>query len=188
MFKEIAEVTVKKFADSPLAKKLEGKTFEKPMSDFDKPLGLYADGKNAEKADGNGNVCTSENGETSEKKGGSYKEIKDDIAVRCETGELYEVHHIPADSCTELRYNDGPAIKMEKADHRETASYGASKEAQEHRARQKELIENGKFDEAIQMDIDDIRDKFGDKYDEAIAEMLDYYENLKNGGNNNENL
>ena len=63
---------------------------------------------------------------------GNY--IKDDMAVRGETEEQYEVHHTPADSCTNLDYNDSPAIKMEKADHRETASCGASREAQEYRA------------------------------------------------------
>ena len=32
--------------------------------------------------------------------------------------------------------------------------------------------------EALQMDIDDIHEKFGDKYDDAIAEMLDYVQTL----------
>lgn len=29
------------------------------------------------------------------------------------------------------------------------------------------------------MDIDDIRSKFGDKYDEGIKQMLDYFEGLE---------
>ncbi|MFC6298080.1 hypothetical protein, partial [Pseudomonas spelaei] len=32
--------------------------------------------------------------------------------------------------------------------------------------------------EAIQMDVDDIRSKFGDKYDKAIKQMLDYADTL----------
>ena len=39
MFKEVAEVAVRKFADSSLGKMSEGKTLEgKPMSEYDKPL------------------------------------------------------------------------------------------------------------------------------------------------------
>lgn len=37
--KEITEVTVTRFADSPLGKMTEGKTFDKPISEYDKPLG-----------------------------------------------------------------------------------------------------------------------------------------------------
>lgn len=32
------------------------------------------------------------------------------------------------------------------------------------------------------MDIDDIREKFGDKYDDAINEMLAYIDELKEAG------
>jgi len=112
--------------------------------------------------------------EATEIKGGSYKDIKENMTERGETGEQYEVHHTPADSCTELNYTDGPAVKMEKADHRETASYGASRDAQEYRGQQKEFIDSGRFDDAVQMDIDDIQGKFGDKYDDGIAEMREY--------------
>lgn len=86
---------------------------------------------------------------------------------------------MPADSVTELSRNDGPAIRMDKEDHRETASCGNSREAREYRERQKELIDDGKFEEAVNMDIEDIREKFGDKYDDAINEMLEYVEELK---------
>ena len=89
---------------------------------------------------------------------------------------------MPANSTTELERDDGPAIKMDKVDHRETASCGSSKEAREYRATQKELIEQGKFRDALQMDIDDIHEKFGDKYDDAIAQMLDYVDQLESEG------
>jgi hypothetical protein len=112
-----------------------------------------------------------------EKKGGSYGEV-----YKEGEGEKYEVHHMPADSTTNLERNDGPAIKMEKEDHRQTASCGSSRDAREYRAQQKELIDQGKFKEALQMDIDDIHDKFGDKYDDAIEEMLDYVNKLETEG------
>lgn len=112
-----------------------------------------------------------------EKKGGSYKEVK-----KNSDGATHEVHHMPADSASPLERGDGPAIKMEKEDHLQTNSYGPSREAQEYRARQRELIEQGKIREALQMDIDDIHDKFGDKYDDAIAEMLEYIDKLEQEG------
>ena len=93
-----------------------------------------------------------ENDELKEKKGGRYKDVK-----KTSDGETSEVHHMPADSASKLERDDGPAIKMEKEDHRQTASCGNSKEAREYRDRQRELIEQGKFREALQMDIDDIQ-------------------------------
>ena len=75
-----------------------------------------------------------------------------------------------------------PCIEMKKEDHRKTASCGNSIEAREYRAKQKELIDKGDFRGAIQMDIDDIRGKFGDKYDAQIKEMLEYVDKLEQGG------
>ena len=115
--------------------------------------------------------------ENTEKKGGRFGEVFKDGE-----GDKYEVHHMPADCTTELKRNDGPAIKMDKEDHRETASCGNSKEARDYQARQKELIKDGKFREALQMDIDDIHEKFVDKYDDAIAEMLEYVSKLEEEG------
>lgn len=112
--------------------------------------------------------------EENEKLGGSYGEV-----FKEGQGDMYEVHHMPADNVNGLERKDGPAIKMDKEDHRETASCGNSMEAREYRAQQKELIDQGKFREAVQMDIDDIRDKFGSKYDEAISEMLKYVDKLE---------
>jgi hypothetical protein len=40
---------------------------------------------------------------------------------------------------------------------------------------QADLISQGKFLDAIQTDIDDIRSKFGSKYDEHIHEMLNAF-------------
>ena len=103
--------------------------------------------------------------EKPEYKGGSYSEVKKD----CDSSTR-EVHHMPADSASDVPREDGPAIEMDKEDHKKTASHGNSKEAREYRQKQKELIEQGKFREAFEMDVADIREKFGDKYDKAIAE------------------
>ena len=76
-------------------------------------------------------------------------------------------------------FSTAQILTSPKDDHRQTASCGNSREAQEYRAIQKELIVNGRFREALQMDIDDIREKFGTKYDVAISEMLEYVDKLE---------
>jgi len=116
--------------------------------------------------------------EKNDYRGGSYGDLKDDGYGWPD----HEVHHMPADSASELPREDGPAIVMDYADHRQTASCGISKEASEYRQKQADLIADGKFMEALQMDIDDIHEKFGDKYDKAIAEMLEYAKKLKEEG------
>ncbi|GGG09258.1 hypothetical protein GCM10010995_28590 [Cysteiniphilum litorale] len=69
-----------------------------------------------------------------------------------------------------------PSISMEKSDHMKTASWGRS--GKSFRAKQADLISQGRFKDAQQMDINDIRDKFGSKYDGAISQMQDYTNNL----------
>lgn len=83
-------------------------------------------------------------------------------------------HHIPSDSVTSITTYSGPAIRMITADHRLTASYGSSASAISFRAQEAALIAEGKFDEAMQLGIDDIRSLFGTKYDKAIAQMISY--------------
>jgi filamentous hemagglutinin len=90
-------------------------------------------------------------------------------------------HHCPAQKCYKgapISSRDGPAIKMDPEDHKQTASNGNSDDARAYRARQKELLEEGRLMDAIQMDIDDIRKNFGSKYDEGIKQMLDYASKL----------
>lgn len=85
---------------------------------------------------------------------------------------------MPADSVSPFSKDAGSSIQMGTANHKNTASWGNSLAAQEYRAKQAFLIENGMFKEAIQMDIDDIHSKFGSKYDSAILEMLKYVNEL----------
>ena len=107
--------------------------------------------------------------ELAEKTGGSYAEVK-----KISDGNIHEIHHTPADSVTKFDYTDGPAIRMDKMDHRQTASWGNSREARQYREIKEKLVSEGKIRDAIQMDIDDIVSKFGDKYDESIKQMLEY--------------
>lgn len=117
------------------------------------------------------------NNEKTEVNGGPYS----DVFTPGEGGKK-EVHHMPSSESSFLRFEDGPTIKMDIEDHRQTASWGRSKEACQYRALQKEMIENGDFRGALQMDIDDIQEKFGDKYNDTIAEMMDYVDQLEAEG------
>ncbi|MGK5730285.1 DUF6531 domain-containing protein [Streptomyces sp. URMC 124] len=87
-----------------------------------------------------------------------------------------EINHIPAKSAYKhlktLTEHMGPAIRMDKPDHREVGSTGSSREARAWQKAQRNLIDQGRFDEAMKMDIDDIRARFGNKYDQHIADMV----------------
>ena len=113
--------------------------------------------------------------------GGSYKDLKNE-GWGWNDNPPHEVHHMPSDSASHLEREEGPAIAIDYGDHQQTASCGSSREAIEYRAAQKELIDKGDFRGALQMDIDDLHDKFGDKYDEAISQMLDYVDELEKAG------
>ncbi|MCL9782535.1 hypothetical protein M9194_13955 [Vibrio sp. S4M6] len=107
-------------------------------------------------------------------KGGAYGKIKG-IAGN-------EAHHMPADSVSSYSSYSGPAVSMSAADHAKTASYGSTKTAKGYRAMQAKLIAEGKFLEAQQMDISDIRSKFGSKYDKGIQQMQAYTKKLLGKG------
>jgi hypothetical protein len=61
---------------------------------------------------------------------------------------------------------------MDAADHALLYTTGSSYESQAWRSWQQSLISQGRIDEAMQMDINDVRARFGTKYDSAITEMI----------------
>lgn len=64
-------------------------------------------------------------------------------------------------------------------DHVRTASHGSSDKAKQYRADQAALVEQGKFKEALDMDIKDIRDKFPDgRYETALKQAERYAETI----------
>jgi hypothetical protein len=85
------------------------------------------------------------------------------------------VHHTPAAKVSPFEYRKAPSVWMETADHQKTASWGRSKAAQAYRDKQDALINSGKLRAAIQMDIDDIRSKFGNKYEANIKQRLESF-------------
>lgn len=104
--------------------------------------------------------------------GGQYKSLKDPA-----TGNNYagtEINHVPPAAVAEahLGYRSGPAVRMDYLDHRAVYSTGSSRASKAWRMWQQELVDGGRIDEAVQMDINDIRSRFGAKYDGAIGQML----------------
>ena len=115
-------------------------------------------------------------------KGGSYGELRKITAG----SSVFEIHHMPADSVSPLSHWKGTCIIMYKKDHVKTSSYGNKKKASLYRQKQREFIKKGQFLEAEWMDINEIRELFGTKYDKAINEKLTYEQRLESEGKINE--
>lgn len=89
-----------------------------------------------------------------------------------------ESHHIPADSAYSkingkvVSSDAKPSIQLDVTDHYATASWGST--GKQYSKIQEKLIQGGKagYRAAMMMDIEDIRSKFGSKYDAAITQML----------------
>ncbi|MEU7179280.1 MULTISPECIES: polymorphic toxin-type HINT domain-containing protein [Streptomyces] len=99
-----------------------------------------------------------------DKNGGKYGDLQP-------AGSGNEINHIPAKAASPLSEYSGPSIRMARADHRALYSTGSYRASQAWRMRQKDLIDRGDFRGAMQMDVNDIRSRFGNKYDGAIVEM-----------------
>ncbi|MEE0874939.1 MAG: polymorphic toxin-type HINT domain-containing protein [Ruminococcus sp.] len=112
--------------------------------------------------------------------GGRYGSLKDDKQGRQFENE--EIHHMPADSASVLSKRDGVAIRMDKSDHRFTASYDRKRGSSEYRAMQKKLISEGRFQEAFDMDVADIQKNFPGKYDKSIQQAQKYLDSLFKAG------
>ena len=111
-------------------------------------------------------------------KGGSYGELRKETSRKNDV----EIHHMPANSVSNLTRWTAPCIILEKEEHKLTASYGRSKASQNHRLKQKQLISEGRFLDAEIMDIKDILKKTKAKYVKALLQKLDYDEKLYKEG------
>ena len=104
------------------------------------------------------------------KEGGTYRKLFSKFKGNLKDNKL-QIHHVPANASsseTVMSRLDGPSILMTEKDHALTASYGSSLSAQSYRAKQAKYIEEGNWKKAFEMDVNDIRSKFGEKYDEAL--------------------
>lgn len=98
--------------------------------------------------------------------------------TRLPVGDELDSHHAPAKSVSPLEPDEGPAIQMEKPDHKLTSSYGGTPEAYAYREEIKSLLQQGRWRDAFAMEIKDVRRVAGARYNEAIKEMLDYARDL----------
>ena len=73
---------------------------------------------------------------------------------------------------------NGPAISMSQADHKNTASFGRKAGSDQYRADQKALLKQGKFQEAFDMDVADIKSKFPGKYDLSIKQAQECLDDI----------
>lgn len=85
-----------------------------------------------------------------------------------------ERHHIPADSVTTVSRDRGLAIQMEKTDHAQTSSFRNSSSARAYRQAIKEKVDAGDLRGAIAQECWDVKRVGGTKYNDALAEMLEY--------------
>ncbi|WP_370130910.1 LamG-like jellyroll fold domain-containing protein [Streptacidiphilus sp. EB103A] len=85
-----------------------------------------------------------------------------------------EINHMPQNASTPLGYDRGPAIRMDKVDHRQVWStgQGSRPEPKAWLMMQRELVNSGRIDEAMQNDINDITTRFPGKYNNAIGDMI----------------
>jgi len=124
--------------------------------------------------------------EESRFKGGYFGELKQHIRDTGQDGTR-AVHHMPSTTAlfnaNVLDHGSSPAIIMDEADHALTASYGNTSDSEVYQTKQMELLNEGKFDEALQMDIDNLKNLgFYEKYEGAIAQMFEYVDVLKKEG------
>ncbi len=95
-----------------------------------------------------------------------------------DVGDDLEYHHIPQDKLGHLPRNEGVAVVMPKAEHAQTRTYKS-------RGRATAVIDrNRAFQDVLKDDLVDIRQIGGAKYDDAIEQIIESYENkglLKKG-------
>lgn len=111
-------------------------------------------------------------------KGGSYGELRKET----KGNKSVEIHHMPANSASELSRWKGPCIILEKEEHVQTRSHTTQKNSRTYRQKQKDLIEKGKFFKAEEMDIIDIFRIAGVKYSKALLEKINYDNKLYERG------
>ena len=110
------------------------------------------------------------------KSGGAHEELNFDrtIAEGKKRETVEQRHHIPSQAAGN-KGGKGGAITMETDDHKKTASYDSLDGSDDYRNSQKKLVDEGKFEEAFEMDVKDIQEKFGDKYNDAIDQLREWY-------------
>ncbi|CBG89568.1 hypothetical protein [Citrobacter rodentium] len=111
-------------------------------------------------------------------RGGAHEETKEPKR------DGLDSHHMPAKAASPLTPNQGPAIQMKPTDHGKTSSNGKVRGFANYIVRIKMLLTQGKWREAMALEIKDVRRVAklqGDlrRYNIALQEMLKYYHCLE---------
>ncbi len=180
--KEAAEKAAKELEEAA-AKRIAKEAEEKAAKEAEEAAAKKANGGKGEKKDGGkvkGGPCDHlrQGSGKGPYRGGAHSKTSKP------TNDGKDSHHMPADDTTPLKKKDGPAIQMDPKDHAKTSSNGQMPGSVEYREMIEELINNGKWREAMAKEIEDIRRvarEAGDskKYNEAMLEMLEYYKCLE---------
>lgn len=113
---------------------------------------------------------------------GAYGDLK-----KLEDMEGYEHHHMLAQSMVDADPSKLPAISLLAEDHRMTSSYGGRQNSRytssidpcdvsdTYKNEIMNMIDEGRYGEAVRDEVLEIRRDFGTKYDGAIDKFLDYY-------------
>lgn len=97
--------------------------------------------------------------------GGKYGQLQP-------AGAGNEINHMPQNAATPITKYSGPAIRMDRADHRQIYSTGSSPASRAWLQMQRELVDSGQIDRALMNDINDVTSRFPGRYNNAIAEMI----------------
>lgn len=116
-----------------------------------------------------------------DQEGEKYKGGSDNYMTK-PAGDELDSHHMPSDAASPISRGDGPAIQMDEADHDRTASQSTQPNYLNFIQGEKDMVNQGNFLGAMQKGIDDVRGKFGNKYDSAIEQMSAYARCLKSKG------
>lgn len=111
--------------------------------------------------------------------GGSYEAVK-----HFSDGKIHDVHHLIPVKLLNLtgilKEWEGPCIRMEKKDHATTESYGnKSMLKNDYILLQLEYLKAKDIHSAVELEIADIRAKFGSKYEDAIRDVMKYVSQLE---------
>lgn len=94
------------------------------------------------------------------------------------TGDGLTPHHMPQDALGHMPRQDGGCIVLTHEDHVKTRTYGYKEKA----TKQADL--GRPFKDVLKDDIIDVKTIVGDKYDTALGELIEFYEDngkLKKG-------
>ena len=111
--------------------------------------------------------------------GGSYEFVQ-----HFADSSTHEAHHLIPQKLLKitgiLRVFEGPSIRMKKEDHELTRSYKRGYMLRDDFFRkQLEYLKDLNIRSAVEMEIAEIKAKFGSKYDDAIREVREYVTKLE---------